>query len=307
MEDAKSKKLYRKAIEDFYGRKDRTPKKYTPKNPDLLEGLDILTTKPVLPFENLSDVVARSATEPNTVFIDRPEKNKQPYTPSRTKNKSYARTVSSELRDLMSKNIGEQIIAKNIDPYAGIPRKTGVLSSMTTEEEKQEPTTQGFYNTATGNITMKTGLDPKDYISTYAHEAGHKISTQALGTEGKGKNTSLQQKILSADIMKPEVVEKLLAKGVERGAISFEEAIKRFDDLYNSPLSRPTDVAQLVDKYYRTHHRSDEPTSWETKALRNLKTKGILEEPMTPEARPENIPSKLYRNAYYDLIKKKMK
>ena len=304
MEDAKSKKLYRKAIEDFYGRKKPTTEKYTPKTKDYLKGLDILSTKPILPFENLSDVVARSATEPNTVFIDRPEKNKQPFTPAREPNYVDSNVIANSLRNELQTNIGEQILSKNIDPYTGIPRKTGVLSSLTSKQEQKEPGVQGVYNTETGNIQMKTGLNPKDYASTYAHEAGHKIATQALGMEGKGP-TSIQT-ILKADFMDPELYVTLLKGKIKRGEIDPIDAEIKFFEEFGIPIKKLTDVAELVDKYYKTHHRSDEPSSWETKALRNLKSKGILEEPMTPEARPENIPNEKYRNLYYDLIKKKM-
>lgn len=304
MEDTKSKYLYRKAIKDFPDRPIETPKKYTPTKKNTLSGLDIVSKSPILPFEKLSDVVAKSATEPNSIFIAPPKKT--PYTPS-DENQFALPTIASGLRDLMGIKVGEQIIAKKIDPYTGIPVKTGYLSSLPSVHEATSPTLSGDYNPVTGNIRTRTGLSPEDFMGTYAHEAGHKIKTQGLGLEGKSPNEFFAKDILNADFMNPEIYKRLMENRIKRGEGDLVDEYIKQHETFEKGVEKPIDVAKLVDKYYSGHHRADEPRAWETQALENLKKKGILEEPFTPEARPENIPNAKYRKMYRDLLKKRKK
>lgn len=303
MEDKKSEALYRRAIKDFPDR-SLPPKNYSISDP--LRGLDIVSKSPILPFEKLSDVVGRSATEPDTVFIAPPEKKDKLYTPSK-KNTYTLPEVAAHLRNAMGIKIGEEIKARDIDPYTGIPTKSGFLSSLSSAEEEASPGLSGYYQPSTGNIRMRTGLSPEDYIGTYAHEAGHKIKAQGLGIEGKKNPSSYAQRILRTDFMDPSNYLTLLNARIKKGEADPFEGLIEYTKLFEKPVTGPMDVAKLVDKYYSGHHRADEPKSWETQALQNLKTKGILEEPFTPEARPENIPDVKYKNKYYEILNKRSK
>jgi hypothetical protein len=281
MEDKKSEVLYRKAIKDFpdYSSLTGDTGKMTPKT--TLKDIDIVSEDPILPFEKLTDVMAKSAIKPKSVQIS-------PYNESVKRSEKPARTLldtATDIRDIYIKKIGKEILKRNIDPYSELPVKTGFTSSMSSREEQEEPGLQGYYAPSTGNIYMRSGLSPEDYAGTYAHEAGHKIATQGLGIEAP-KKISREQSILSTDYMTPKFF---------------------LDGLFEAKLTKTVDPAKLVDTYYGSHHRADAPSSWETQTLKNLESKGILNEPYTPEARPENIRATGLKDKYYDLLKKKNK
>ncbi len=69
MEDKKSEVLYRKAIKDFpdYSSLTGDTGKMTPKT--TLKDIDIVSEDPILPFEKLTDVMAKSAIKPKSVQI----------------------------------------------------------------------------------------------------------------------------------------------------------------------------------------------------------------------------------------------
>lgn len=303
MEDKKSEQLFRKAMKDFPDYQNVVRGSYPVKasQETSLENIDILSKTPILPFQKLTDVIGKSATDSGSVlvdsynnFVNRSEKPLPTY-----------HVLASDIRDIYTSKIGEEIEKRNIDPYSEIPLKTGHLQSFS-EKEQEDPTIGGYYKPITGNIHMRSGLSPEEYLGTYAHEAGHKISDQSLGTEGD-KPISLEQSILKKDLMNIDILKPLLLKAIDKNRVSKDKAIDIFNTLYNTEFLGPTDPAAIVDKYYSTHHRSDSPTSWEIQALRNLDTKGILNTPYTPEARPENIPVTGYKQKYYELIKKKSK
>jgi hypothetical protein len=177
---------------------------------------------------------------------------------------------------------------------------------MATKEQNEEKGLGGYYEPYTSNITIRSGLLPENYAGTYAHEAGHKIANQGLAIEGKSK-ASPEQSILIQDFMNPKVLTKKLIGAIKNRTMSPEAALDIYATQFATPLSGTVDPAKLVDKYYASHHRADAPSSWETQTLRNLESKGILTEPYTPEARPENIALTGFKKRYYELLKKKNK
>jgi predicted transcriptional regulator len=178
---------------------------------------------------------------------------------------------------------------------------------MLPSKEKEEPRTKGYYEPDTEDIRMKTKLTPEEYASTYAHEAGHKIANQGLGMEKIPKGqASIEQLILKSDLLNAENIRGYLERKAKRDPSTLE-SVNKVIDIYSKPITTPENPSEMVDRFYKTHHRSDAPASWETETLRNLKNKGVLAEPYTPEARIENIPFGDYRQTYRDLLKKRKK
>ena len=303
MEDKKSGELYRKAIKDFPDYYKVVEKQaYPPKSSKetALKDLYVESKTPILPFEKLTDVVSRSAIDPESVLLSTYNKvmkrSEKPTVP--------ALDTASSLRDVLGMKVGEEVLKRGIDPYKDIPGEKGYLTSLSKKSQMESPSLSGQYKVRTGNVEMRPGLSPEDYAGTYAHEIGHKKTTQGLGTEKKSK-INVMQDILQTDYLEQNTFNDLLRKGLLSGEIP-SESVKKAIESYQMDTPETFNPASLVDRYYRTHHRADDPTSWETEAIRNLQSKGILEEPFTPEARVKNIPFSTER-AYYNLLKKRAK
>jgi hypothetical protein len=171
------------------------------------------------------------------------------------------------LREIMSSSIADKLEKSNLDTGDILPNKNEKVNLSPLSPEKISEGTSGEYFPPTGNILLDFSKPEKDIEATYAHELAHKAEAQAVGREGKNVKYNL-----------PKIVLQNNQRGMGSPAVSTMDSLDPVTTL---------SAKDLVNNYYRQHHRADAPNAWEIEALKNLETGKPIREPMTRDLSKE--------------------
>jgi len=198
------------------------------------------------------------------------------YTPT----DAYKQPVYSAqiFREIMGSSIADKLEKSNLDTGDILPNKKEKVNLSQLPQKDISEGTSGLYRPSTGNIQLDFNKPEKDIEASYAHELAHKAEAQAVGREGKNIKYNL-----------PKIVLENNQKGLGSPVVSTMESL--------DPISTVS-AKDLVNNYYRQHHRADAPNAWEIEALKNLESGKPIREPMTRDL------SKEYKDAINKALSK---